>query len=119
MDIAVVQTGVIKDPNTFAEYLTFTLNHVEANASELIGDILSQLDMVVRSIRQKAPECDLSQTIAFSSDAWPILFPDMPKPEELHEFPALTDGPRNFPSTSGDIFVMIKSERMDLIINCI
>jgi putative iron-dependent peroxidase len=53
-------------------------------------------------------------TIGFSSKGWNSLFPNEPMPDELHPFIELKSADRHFPSTPGDIFVMVKSMRMDL-----
>lgn len=111
--IALAQPGVLSDPTTHAEFLTFTLKDQWLNVEE-INEALSQLPGIEKSIRQKDSNAGLSVTMGFSANSWPILFPDVALPKELHPFPALADGGRTFPSTPGDIFLMIKSERKDL-----
>ncbi len=56
----------------------------------------------------------LTVTTGFSAEAWPILFPDQPKPIELKPFTKRKKGERFMPNTGGSIFIMIKSTRMDL-----
>ncbi|MDD1792110.1 Dyp-type peroxidase [Enterovibrio sp. ZSDZ42] len=110
---SIAQIGVLTDPTTHAEFLTFVLKDQWLNVDE-VGDALSQLPGIEKSIRQKDPTANVSVTIGFSANAWPLLFPDLPLPTELHVFPEMKDGPRHFPSTAGDIFLMVKSERKDL-----
>ncbi|PKF50417.1 Dyp-type peroxidase [Enterovibrio nigricans] len=107
------QPGVLTNPTSHVEYLTFVLKDQWFNMDE-INDALSQLPGIEKSIRQKDPSASLTMTMGFSDNAWPMLFPDLSKPKELHTFPEMNDGERRFPSTAGDIFIMVKSERKDL-----
>lgn len=106
------QPGVLSDPNSFAEYLTFVLADTGADADA--AEIMADFSGVVKSIAQKDPDARLTVTVGFSRNGWDRLFPDRGMPAGLRPFKAMEDGPRTFPSTPGDIFVMIKSERMDL-----
>ncbi|WP_394209580.1 Dyp-type peroxidase [Enterovibrio calviensis] len=110
---SMAQIGVLTNPTTHAEFLTFSLKDQWLNLDE-IGDALSQLPGIEKSIRQKDPSAGVSMTMGFSANAWPFLFPDLAMPEELHVFPEMKNGPRHFPSTAGDIFLMVKSDRKDL-----
>ncbi|MGR5451642.1 Dyp-type peroxidase [Vibrio sp. PNB22_3_1] len=107
------QPGALTDPTTHVEFLTFALKDQWMHIDE-ITSALSQLPGIEKSIRQKDPSANLSVTYGFSANAWPMLFPDVALPSELHPFPQMENGPRRFPSTEGDIFLMIKSERKDL-----
>ena len=53
-------------------------------------------------------------TVGIGARAWPLLFPEADIPEGLTAFEAMSDGDRSFPSTPGDLFVMVKSSRIDL-----
>lgn len=107
------QPGVLSNPTSHVEYLTFCLK-ADSDCADDIGDALGDLGGIEKSINQKDLDANLSVSIGFSAHAWPILFPTQPVPMELHTFPEMRNGDRLFPSTAGDIFVMIKSERMDL-----
>jgi len=109
---SLAQSGVLSDPNTFAEYLTFTLTDEQPN--DAIVTVAEAWVGTERSIRQKDPESRLSITIGVSAQAWAQLLPDHETPIGLVPFEELHDGDRTFPSTPGDLFFMIKSERMDL-----
>ena len=106
------QPGLLSDPTDFAEYLTFALPDAPDRS-----EFARAMGMVInapKSIGQKDPTALMTVTTGFSANAWASLFPDDPFPLELHDFVALQDGPRTFPSTNGDLFFMIKSNRMDL-----
>lgn len=106
------QIGTITDPNSFAEYLTFVLKP-DADI-DAVKDALVQVSVIEKSIGQKDSKADLTISMGFSSNGWDRIFPDYPKPNKLKPFVALENGIRKFPATPGDIFFMIKSERMDL-----
>ena len=106
------QVGVLTDPATFAEYLTFTLH--QDISDDAVFDALAQLDAIENSILQKDLTSKLSLSWGVSESAWPLVFPQLEKPELLKKFPEMKDGERCFPSTDGDIFIILKSERMDL-----
>ncbi|CAA0105774.1 putative deferrochelatase/peroxidase YfeX [BD1-7 clade bacterium] len=107
------QPGVLSDPEPFAEYLTFIIEG-DIDTHEMIETAFSKLDGIEKSIRQKAPESNLSLTIGFSHNGWSTLFSDQPLPTGLEAFTAMQDGNRTFPATAGDVFIMVKSTRMDL-----
>ena len=106
------QVGVLSDPSTFAEYLTFVLKSTADTDS--VQDALSQVVGIEKSISQKDPSANLNITVAVSKSAWPLVIPDIAAPIHLTTFPDMQDGSRHFPSTEGDIFLIIKSERIDL-----
>ena len=106
------QPGVLSDPTQFAEYLTFVLpdEPKQIDAADVMGEFAG----VGKSIGQKDPGAGLSITIGFSASAWERMFADRKAPKQLRAFRPMKNGPREFPSTPGDIFLMIKSARMDL-----
>lgn len=106
------QAGALSNPSTFAEYLTFVLS--ENADTESLQDAFSQIAGIEKSIAQKDLTANLNITVAVSKKAWPVVFPDVVMPKHLTTFTEMKDGERQFPSTAGDVFFMIKSERMDL-----
>ncbi len=108
------QPGVITDPSTFAHYLTFVMREEALDDIDGLGDELAEVLGIEKAIRQKDTAAELTVSIGVSASAWHILFPDIPHPVELHPFQAMEEGDHAFPATPGDIFIMVKSERMDL-----
>lgn len=108
------QLGVITEPTNFVEYMTFVLRDSSSGIREVLGEIFG----IEKSIAQKDSTCKLSVSIGFSSNAWDKVFSDIQKPKELHDFIHLKNEAREFPGTKGDIFVMIKSQRVDLNFQC-
>lgn len=112
--VTMAQTGVISDPNSFAEYLTFVLADDSNTTTADLADAIAQVGGIEKSLLQKDPNSNLTISIGISASAWQQVFPAVTKPTELRPFTALADGDRRFPATAGDLFVMIKSERMDI-----
>ncbi|GIU22737.1 Dyp-type peroxidase [Shewanella schlegeliana] len=110
---SLAQSGVLSNPTSHVEYLTFCLKPNSAS-TEAIADCIGDIIGIEKSINQKDLTAGLNISIGFSANAWPQLFPEQPTPSELHTFVEMSNGERHFPSTPGDIFVMIKSERIDL-----
>ena len=106
------QRGALSDPTAFAEYLTFVVRDADVTADR-VADALAMLENATKSIRQKDPAGGVSSTIGFGARAWPVLFPGRPLPDGLAPLPEMHDGGRHFPSTPGDIFIMVKSSRID------
>ncbi len=105
------QMGTITDPNSFAEYLTFV---IKAGSAEELQEALGKVSGIEKSIGQKDTQANLSISFGVSENGWNKIFAEFPKPKQLHSFKAMKNGQREFPATPGDIFFMIKSERMDL-----
>ena len=110
---SLAQPGVLSNPSSHVEYLTFTLQ-AQLQQADAIGDCIATILGIEKSINHKDLTAGLNISIGFSANAWSRLFPEEPMPAELHPFPAMSNGERVFPATAGDIFVMIKSERIDL-----
>lgn len=122
-DPLLAQPGVLSDPTPFAEYLTFVLHdhvlhndvlHGDEPVSDQVAAAFAMVGNATKSIGQKDTTAGLSATVGFSARAWPRLFPGTGLPAGLAPFPELKDGDRHFPTTPGDIFVMVKSTRIDL-----
>ena len=107
------QPGALSDPTAFAEYLTFVVRDADVSP-ERLASALAMVENATKSIAQKDTLGAVSSTVGFSARAWPVLFGDRPAPEGLVTFAELADGDRRFPSTPGDIFIMVKSARIDL-----
>jgi porphyrinogen peroxidase len=107
------QEGLLSDPTPFVEYLTLELKQ-EKYKAKTISSILDEFSKISKSIGQKDTSAIMQITIGFSFKGWSSLFPNEPTPDELHPFIELRSEDRYFPSTPGDIFIMVKSMRMDL-----
>ena len=80
------QPGVLTNPTTFADYLTFVLNDKQEITAEVSGEALAELTGIEKSINQKDPDAGLTMTVGFSLGAWQSLFSSEPTPKELRPF---------------------------------
>ncbi len=110
--VAKAQTGILTNPNSFADFLTFTL--ADPVASAALRTIAEGVAGTERSVGARDPAAQLTLTFGVSHNGWTRLLSDHEMPHDLAPFEAMSDGDRNFPSTPGDLFCMIKSERLDL-----
>ncbi|UJF16999.1 Dyp-type peroxidase [Vibrio sp. SS-MA-C1-2] len=109
---ALAQPGVVSDANKFVEYLTFMIHR--GTDCTIIQKALNQVAMFERSISQKDLTANLTVSIGVSNHGWNIVLPNIYKPVKLASFTAMEEGSRSFPATDGDLFFMIKSDRIDL-----
>jgi putative iron-dependent peroxidase len=107
------QGGLLSDPTPFVEYLTLELKQDKYEA-EQVSAIIDEFSKIAKSIGQKDTTAMMTVTIGFSFKGWTSLFPKEPIPAELHPFIELRSADRHFPSSPGDIFLMVKSMRIDL-----
>ncbi|MDR2367251.1 MAG: Dyp-type peroxidase [Deltaproteobacteria bacterium] len=83
-------------------------------AKPKILDLCGKLDALVRSQLNRFPGSATGTVIAFGAEAWPRLFPDRPVPDELQPFEPIVGEKHVAPSTPGDIFIHVRSARMDV-----
>ena len=107
------QEGLLSDPTPFVEYLTLELKQ-DKYEEATVSAIIDEFSKISKSIGQKDTTAIMTVTIGFSLKGWTSLFPHASIPSELHPFIELRSEDRHFPSTPGDIFLMVKSIRMDL-----
>ncbi|HEX3120381.1 MAG TPA: Dyp-type peroxidase [Candidatus Acidoferrum sp.] len=79
-----------------------------------VRDLVADLPGIYRAVDFRRIEGGLSCVVSFGSNAWDKLFPDAPRPAELHPFKELRAGNRNAPSTPADLLFHLRAKRMDL-----
>src|SRR6201991_3112648 len=67
-----------------------------------VRDLVADLPGIFRSVDFRRIEGGLSCVVSFGSTAWDKLFPNTPRPVELHPFKELRAGDRHAPSTPAD-----------------
>jgi porphyrinogen peroxidase len=95
-----------------AIFLVLTLNPGSDNCST-IREFCPDLSALLRAVDFRDLEAALSCILGFGSGVWDRLF-GAPRPAMLHPFPEIRSGGRHAVSTPGDIFLHIRSKRMDL-----
>ncbi len=106
------QAGVLSDPSAHTEYLTFTL--VDQPPSDGLRTVVRSVLDAERKMQSEHAAAQATVTVGVSHNAWQNVFPESEVPQDLSTFDEMRDGNRVFPSTPGDLFLMIKSERMDV-----
>lgn len=82
--------------------------------TEQVKDLCGELAALVRSLKKRIPDGQISGVIGFGSDAWDKLFPEQPRPAELKNFVEMKGAKHTAISTPGDLFLHIRAARMDL-----
>jgi putative iron-dependent peroxidase len=83
-------------------------------AKPKILDLCGRLDALVRSELNRFPDSLTGAVIAFGAHAWEKLFAGWPVPEELAVFEPIVGEKHQAPSTPGDLFIHLRSSRMDI-----
>lgn len=104
------QKGICAEPNLHALFLTFTVVDDDPQAMRVklvrILDLLSYFD-------DEYYEAMVSGVLAIGTDYWYELYPDI-IPRELAPFPDIHCEDRSAPNSPGDLFILIKADRIDI-----
>jgi putative iron-dependent peroxidase len=95
-----------------AIFLVATIKPGPANRAT-IRSLCRDLTALLRAVEFRDIEAGLSCVMGFGSEAWDWLF-GPPRPAELHPFCEIRAGSRQAVSTSGDLLLHIRANRMDL-----
>ncbi|HGD3318979.1 TPA: Dyp-type peroxidase [Proteus mirabilis] len=99
---------VTKTPCENAYFLVFNLINSSETRPTLI-DFCNNLSGLLRSMRTRFPELDVSCVMGFGADAWSKLFPNQAKPRELNTFKQINGDVYTAVSTPGDLFFHIRA----------
>jgi Dyp-type peroxidase family len=104
---------VTNKPGENAIFMVFGLTSGE-EAITKVKELCGSFAAIVKSIRNRFPEAEMSAVLGFGAKAWPKLFPQLSKPKELEVFKEIKGDKYTAPSTPGDLFIHIRSKRRDL-----
>ena len=104
--------SVTDKPGENALFMVFGLLDKE-NAVETIKDLCGRFPVIIRSMRNRFPEQEISGVMGFGADAWSKLFPERAKPQELIPFKEIKGDKHTAVSTLGDLFFHIRSKKQD------
>ena len=104
---------VINKPGENAIFMVFGL-HDGAQAVEKVKDLCSNFAALIKSLRNRFPQAELSAIMGFGAQAWPTLFPDQPRPRELKVFQEIQGQKHTAVSTPGDLFFHLRAKRRDV-----
>jgi len=82
------------------------------NTEERVKEICVCFSAIVRSMKIRYPELEISGVMGFGSDAWDTLFSAKDKPKELSTFQAITGEKHTAVSTKGDLFFHLRAKKM-------
>lgn len=95
-----------------AIFLVVTLKDGK-EAEDNIRSFCPDLSALRRTVSLRDRDARLSCVMGIGSEAWDRLFPDAPRPKELHPFKELK-GVHHAVSTAGDLLFHIRAHRMDI-----
>ena len=104
---------VTNKPGENALFMVFGLttgNDAVEKATELCGSFAA----MVKSMRNRFPDAEVSAVIGFGAKAWTKLFPELPRPKELEIFKEIKGAKHTAVSTPGDLFFHIRAKRRDV-----
>jgi len=82
------------------------------NTQERVKEVCTSFSAIVRSMKIRYPELEISGVMGFGSDAWDTLFSTEEKPKELSTFEAITGEKHTAVSTKGDLFFHLRAKKM-------
>ncbi|KAI2615808.1 hypothetical protein GGS26DRAFT_454962 [Hypomontagnella submonticulosa] len=95
-----------------ATFLVVTIAN-KLEAFRVVRSVLSDIDGLAKNVAIRDLNAAFACTVGIGSDAWPSLT-RIPRPAELHPFPAVHGQKHTAVSTPGDLLFHIRSERRDL-----
>jgi putative iron-dependent peroxidase len=101
-------------PGKCAIFLVYGLN--KPDDSSAVKGICADTPALVRSLRNRYHDAEVSCVLGIGASAWGHLFPGRKKPKELQTFQEIKGEKFTAPSTPGDLFFHIRSARTDLAI---
>ena len=104
--------NVTDKPGENAIFMVFGLLDKE-NTVDTVKDLCERFPVIIRSMRNRFPEQEISGVMGFGADAWGMLFPDFARPEELVTFEEIRGEKHTAVSTPGDLFFHIRSKKPD------
>ena len=104
--------NVTDKPGGNAIFMVFGLLEKE-NTVDTVKELCNRFPVIIRSIRNRFPEQEISGVMGFGAKAWSVLFPEQAYPEELAPFEEIKGEKHTAVSTPGDLFFHIRSKKPD------
>ncbi|KAI1387160.1 uncharacterized protein F4822DRAFT_275538 [Hypoxylon trugodes] len=95
-----------------ATFLVVTISEIP-DATRVVRSVLSSIDGLAKNVAIRDLGAAFACTVGIGSEAWDRLT-RLPRPAELHPFPAVHGQKHTAVSTPGDLLFHIRSERRDL-----
>ena len=110
MEFGAQPQAVLRPPARAAMFLVLT---VRDGAEHEAVDLLADLPGLIRSVRFRRPEDDLTCVAGIGADAWDRMY-DVPRPAALHVLPEFAGDKHTAVSTPGDLLFHLRADRSDL-----
>ena len=105
--------NITETPGQFALFMVFGINDTP-DAAEKITAVCGDLPAIIRSMRNRFPDQQISCVTGFGAQAWRRLFPQQPVPAELEPFKEIRGERHVAVSTPGDLLFHIRTQRADV-----
>jgi len=104
--------NVADKPGENAIFMVFGLLE-KSNTVETVKELCDRFPVIIRSMRNRFPDQEISGVMGFGAKAWNKLFPKLDKPAELATFEEIKGNKHTAVSTLGDLFFHIRSKKHD------
>ncbi|WP_333804955.1 Dyp-type peroxidase [Sulfurospirillum sp.] len=112
MDFNTINHQAVTDkPGESALFIVYGLRDTQ-ESFEKVKDLCGSFSAIVRSMKGRYPELEISGVMGFGSNAWDMLFSDFDKPKELCNFEEIKGDKHTAVSTKGDLFFHIRAKRV-------
>ena len=105
--------NVTDKPGENAIFMVFGLLEKEETV-DTVKELCDRFPVIIRSMRNRFPEQEISGVMGFGAKAWGILFPAQAYPVELVPFEEIKGEKHTAVSTPGDLFFHIRSKKPDI-----
>jgi putative iron-dependent peroxidase len=92
----------------------FLVLTVRPGGEDAVRELLEDVSALQRSVGFRLPAARLSCVTGIGAELWDRLFPDGPRPAELHKFRSWKGARHTAPSTPGDLLFHLRAGQMDL-----
>lgn len=112
MDFHTINHQAVTDkPGENALFMVYGLLD-STDTKEKVQDVCGSFSAIVRSMKGRYPELEISGVMGFGSNAWDTLFEESDKPKELVNFQEIKGDKHTAVSTKGDLFFHIRAKKM-------
>lgn len=92
----------------------FLVATVRPGGEGVVRELLEDLSGLQRSVGFRLPAAQLSCVTGIGADLWDRLFPQGPRPAQLHRFRSWKGARHTAPSTPGDLLFHLRAAQMDV-----
>ncbi|XVV13213.1 Dyp-type peroxidase [Actinoplanes sp. CA-131856] len=92
----------------------FLVMTVRPGGEQAVRDLLEDVSALQRTVGFRLPSAGLSCVTGIGSELWDRLFPNGPRPAQLHKFRSWKGPQHVAPSTPGDLLFHLRAGQMDV-----